>query len=334
MKSPTIITGMGAVSPAGWGVESLVQAVLDRQSLPMTAMSTERELRARIVPRPVPNAELIRHPRLRRASPLSLFAASACLEALGLKGRERLAGGQWRLGLIYSLMNGCVGYSGKFYGEVLQNPATASPILFPETVFNAPASHLAAFLGLDGLVTTVVGDSAQFLASFEMAQMWLEMDLLDACLVVGAEEADWLTAAAFKLLGRGQVMAEGAGAVLLEKEGRGPEILHLQVLPITSAADRTKALAALRQERKGGFCVDDCTGNAQRDRPWKEDSMERISPLKIFGEGFGTSAAWQTVLAASLIQQMPERGEVGWVLASGMNQQAALLGLTSVPGVK
>ena len=327
MNSRTIITGMGAVSPAGWGVEALVQAVQAGQALPSTVISAERQLSARLVPRPIPHAELIRHPRLRRASPLSHFAASASLEALGARGRERLAGGEWRVGLIYSLMNGCVAYSGKFYGEVLENPATASPILFPETVFNAPASHLAAFLGLDGLVATLVGDSAQFLASFEMAQMWLGMDLVDACLVVGAEEVDWLTAAAFHLLARGQVMAEGAGAVLLEKEGTGAEVMDLQVRPITSAADRAAALADLRRDRQGGFCVDDCTGHVRRDKAWRDDSMERISPLKMLGEGFGASAAWQTVLAAARILQASGREETGWVMASGMNQQAALLGL-------
>ena len=327
MNARTFITGTGAVSPAGWGVEALVQAVQAGLVLPATVINGERQLSARLVPRPVPHAELIKHPRLRRASPLSLFAASACLEALGSSGRERLAGGQWRVGLIYSLMNGCVAYSGKFYGEVLENPPTASPILFPETVFNAPASHLAAFLGLDGLVATLVGDSAQFLASFEMAQMWLEMDLVDACLVVGAEEADWLTAAACKLLARGQVMAEGSGAVLLEKHGAGPEIMQLEIRAITRAADRAGALAELRTQRQGGFCIDDCTGHIRRDKAWKVDPTERISPLKILGEGFGASAAWQTVLAASLLQPSPHPDAPGWVMASGMNQQAALLGL-------
>lgn len=327
MSSRTIITGMGAVSPAGWGVEALVQAVQAGQLLPATVINAERKLSARLVPRPIPNAELIRHPRLRRASPLSHFAASASLEALGTKGHARLAGGQWRVGLIYSLMNGCVAYSGKFYGEVLENPATASPILFPETVFNAPASHLAALLGLDGLVATLVGDSAQFLASFEMARMWLEMDLVDACLVVGAEEVDWLTAAAFRLLARGEVMAEGAGAVLLEKEGTGAEVVQLQIRPMTAAADRAAALTELRHVRQGGFCVDDCTGHVRRDKAWRDDSMERIQPLKILGEGFGASAAWQTVLAAARLREAFGRAGVGWVMASGMNQQAVLLGL-------
>lgn len=55
--------------------------------------------------------------------------------------------------------------------------------------------------------------------------------------------------------------------------------------------------------------------------------MERISPLKMLGEGFGASAAWQTVLAVARMQGAPGRDESGWVMASGMNQQAALLGL-------
>ncbi len=55
-------------------------------------------------------------------------------------------------------------YSRRFYEEVLRDPATASPLIFPETVFNAPASHLAAFLGTTAINYTLVGDEGTFLA--------------------------------------------------------------------------------------------------------------------------------------------------------------------------
>src|SRR3712207_8481791 len=42
--------------------------------------------------------------------------------------------------------------------------------LFPETVFNAPASHLAAILGISGASYTLVGDGAVGILALKMAE--------------------------------------------------------------------------------------------------------------------------------------------------------------------
>ena len=74
----------------------------------------------------------------------------------------------------------------------------ASPLLFPETVFNAPASHLAAILGITGASYTIVGDGAVGLLALKMAEDLMANPALDRCLVVGAEEADWLLCDAYR----------------------------------------------------------------------------------------------------------------------------------------
>ena len=311
MNADLIITGMGAVSPAGWGMGPLRDAIRAGVALPA-------EDGVRRVPRGGAPAELMRHPRLRRASPLSHFAAAAAVEALGTEPRGRV-------GLICSLINGCVVYSGKFYGEVLENPATASPILFPETVFNAPASHLATLLGLDGPVVTLVGDTAQFLAALEVAQMWLEMDLVDACLVVGAEEADPLTVAGLRMFSRGSVLGEGAGAVVLERTGVGVKLSHLELHPMTSSAQRPAVVRKLLAGHPIGnaLLLDDASGNLRRDAVWQDCPALHLSPLRLLGEGLGAAAAWQTVLGAALIAD----GDASAVrvIATGSGQQAGSL---------
>ncbi len=95
-----------------------------------------------------------------------------------------------QLGIIVGVMAGNVTYSRRFYEEVLHNPATASPLIFPETVFNAPASHLAAFLGAKVIGYTLVGDDGTFLQGLALAAQWLADDKVDACVVIGAEETD------------------------------------------------------------------------------------------------------------------------------------------------
>ena len=70
-------------------------------------------------------------------------------------------------------MSGSVNYSRRFYDETLKDPATASPLVFPETVFNAPASHLAALLGTTAINYTLVGDPGTFLQGIALAADWL-----------------------------------------------------------------------------------------------------------------------------------------------------------------
>ena len=120
-------------------------------------------------------------------------------------------------------MTGCINYSRRFYDETLKDPATASPLVFPETVFNAPSSHLAAAFGTTARNYTLVGDQGTFLQGLALAASWLLAGSVDACLVIGAEEMDWLIADAFRLFDRRLISSEGAGAVYLKAEGRGPK---------------------------------------------------------------------------------------------------------------
>ena len=47
-------------------------------------------------------------------------------------------------------------------------------------------------------------------AALVTAASWLEQDLVDGCVIVGAEELDWLTADAFRLFTRRIVVSDGA----------------------------------------------------------------------------------------------------------------------------
>ncbi len=302
MSAPVIINGLGAGSPAGWGVEALQESL--SMPLPAPPASTMRK-----VP-PLEGAPAwTKHPRLRRASPLSRFAIAAALEALGADRIARVQQGGLRLGIVLSVVNGCVAYSGKFYGEVMADPATASPIIFPETVFNAPASHLAALLGVTGPVCSLVGDPAQFFAALDMATLWLELSLVEACLVIGAEETDWLTSDASHWLMRGLPMAEGAGCILLEKGEMGTLLQSVARHSVLSAGERAGAAHALRATQgpcaQGTLLVDDLAGHTRTDRAtmeaWANWSGPRCSPLRNLGHGLGASAAWQTVLAAHAV---------------------------------
>lgn len=308
--SRIFINGLGAVSPAGWDVAALRDALKKNLPLPSQSLARpglEKTLQVRSVPPPVSRPAFFAHPRLRRANSLTQFVVAAALEALG-DDLAKIQAGELRLGIIVCLMAGCVNYSRRFYEEVLREPATASPLIFPETVFNAPASHLAALLGANAAGYTLVGDDGTFLQGLALAAQWLEDDKMDACVVIGAEESDWIVADAMKLFERDEIHGAGAGAVLLKKNSVGA-FAELSAVtdsfPFTQLQSRADAARKMR---------------AQLQELAPDELLCGGEMKKIFGEAFTASAAWECVAACETIRQKEfTAASVGVV---GVNQQA------------
>jgi hypothetical protein len=204
-------------------------------------------------------------------------------------------------------MNGCVAFTNRFYNEVIDEPALASPILFPETVFNAPASHIAAYLGISGQVTTLIGEPNIISEAMRMATDWMKSGLVDQCLVIAAEEADWLSTEAVGYYDKRLIVTEGAGALLLALKGDGPRIEEINgPMAYHSSRERSTALSHLASSTtrpEGSILINGAMGlprldNAEREA-WSWDG-ETISPQRLLGEGMGCASALQLVLAAKL----------------------------------
>jgi 3-oxoacyl-[acyl-carrier-protein] synthase II len=342
------VCGIGAVSPAGWGVAPLRDALARGDPAPTTQLPRpgwNHPIRVRQVPPPLPRPAFMSHPRLRRVSPIAHYAAAAALEALGddaAQFQSRPAAGASRLGIIFCSMCGCVNYSRRFYDEVLRDPATASPLIFPETVFNSTASHLAALLGTLAINYTLVGDPGTFLQGIALAAGWLASERADACLVVGAEEMDWLTADAMRLFQRGTILADGAGALYLRREPGQEPVIHLHAVTSahlfgenqSRAAAARKARAELSGIEKDNLLCDGLQGIERADRDersaWRDWRGPRLSLKKILGEGLMASAAWQCAGAVAALKE--NRCAAATVSVVGCNQQAIAAQFVSVPG--
>lgn len=315
--SQVYVHGAGVVSPAGWGLASFRQAIRKGTPWPIKELQRpgwENPLRLRRVPSPSPKPLFLSHGRLRRSSPITQFAVAAALEALG-NDTALIASRSLRLGIVFCVFSGCVNYSRRFYDETLRDPMSASPLIFPETVFNAPSSHLAALLGTTAINYTLVGDPASFLQGVALAAQWLEAEPIDACLVVGAEEADWLTADAYRLFDRRVALSEGAGALYLSRRVPPKPMLELRAItdphPFTNESKRRKAIVAMAESLPSGhekdLLCDSCQGNAAVDKgeqeAWKEWGGARLSIKAILGEGLMAAAAWQCVAAVDAIKE-------------------------------
>jgi 3-oxoacyl-(acyl-carrier-protein) synthase len=270
------------------------------------------------------------HARLRRASPIAQYAVGAAMEALKDALLEPLMP-EHRLGVIVCAMSGCVNYSRRFYDEALKDPATASPLVFPETVFNAPSSHLASLLGATGMNYTLVGDPGTFVQALALAAKWLLAGQVDNCLVIGAEELDWLTTEACQMFERQAVVCDGAGALVLSRQpGNSTARLAGVTDPSMLNGFRSRKDAAInvrqqvRDQNWQGLLCDGLQGMEAYDRPeeaaWKDWTGPRFSPKKFLGEGLMAAAAWQCVLAADAVRSKLEKSAIVNVL--GTNQQA------------
>jgi len=353
------ITGTGWVTPLGSGVDAVWNRLLEGQHA--TAEKISSPLGQDYPVFRVPAEATVKapvHPRLRRSSAISRFAVVAGLEALEnakIKLDPQIAA---RTALIFAVSNGGVVYTKRFYNDIVESGAqAASPLLFPETVFNAPASHLAAILGVTGASYTLVGDGAVGILAMKMAEDLMQSDELDYCLVVGAEEADWLLCDAYhkwRLLrlappiepfqrpARGMIPSEGAGALLMGREGR---VRIDQVASGTNFRNRREAGAALLTvfselcvstpdilvASANGTFVD----NAERAAAADHCPEATIYSMKAaLGESVGASSLWQIICAVQALttQRLPglSAGPAlrrAVVSCCGMNQQVAGLNL-------
>jgi 3-oxoacyl-(acyl-carrier-protein) synthase len=365
------IAGMEWVTPLGCGVPEVWERLCKGEEATAENISDLVAEKTYPVFR-VPESALTnlpRHPRLRRASAISRFAAAAGLAALE-NARSTIGKiDMQRTALVFAISNGGVIYTKRFYHDIVASGAqAASPLLFPETVFNAPASHLAAILGIDGVSYTLVGDGAVGIIAVRMAEDLLTSDVVDFCLVVAAEEADWLLCDAyhkwrllrsappiepFRRPPRGMILSEGAGAVLIGRSGTieiemtHPGMYYSSRRHAAECIERiTKELATPDAEiaitSANGTFIDQFEANSLSNALPKP-TIYSVKPA--LGESVGAGALWQVITAAQALRmkQLPPLlhapADFPWrtddiasrraiVLSCGLNQQVAGLRLS------
>ncbi|HEX8297337.1 MAG TPA: beta-ketoacyl synthase N-terminal-like domain-containing protein [Chthoniobacteraceae bacterium] len=324
------IAGLGWVTPLGIGLEEVWSRLAsgekpERKILRHPELEREHAYYA-VPPKAVEHCG--RNPRLRRSSAISYFAVAAGLAAMehaGLKLTPEIAA---RTAVIFAISDGGVLYTRRFYEQLVKQGAnTASPLLFPETVYNAPASHLAALLGIDGASYTLVGDSSVGLTALHFASQLLALGSVDHCVVVGAEECDWILCEAYRTWRLAQLpLAEGAAAVVLSRAGRW----RVQTHPGQPFLRRKEAAAALDLVLEndagrvdlvvasaGGSFVDRLEAAVLHARHPK---ARTFFPKHSLGEAPGASALIQTVFAALAVEKEPS--DRALVSVIGFNHQA------------
>jgi hypothetical protein len=243
---------------------------------------------------------------LRRASPAAQYSVAAALEAVG-RDAALVSSGALQLGIVECTMTGGLSYSRRFYEEVIQDPATASPMVFSETVFNAPASHLAAYLGAPAVNYTLVGDPGTFLQGLALAAQWLRQGQAEGCVVIAAEEADWTAADALRLFQPNDVYTSGAGAVYLKAERPAGPAAELAAVtnsfPPTKTLRQEEAARKMRAQLPAAAKNELLCSSEKGPLAWADWIGSFLAPGTILGNAFVASAGWQCAAACDLVQR-------------------------------
>ncbi|NGM17828.1 beta-ketoacyl-ACP synthase II [Eggerthellaceae bacterium zg-893] len=322
-----VVTGMGAVSPAGVGVEALWQAVTEGRSClgPIERFDTEGfEV---TIAGEVRNFDATEHglskKDARRSERFVQYAVVAADEALAQAGIDLESEDLERFGVVVGTGIGGIDELQRGFSTLEgKGPKRVSPLFIPTMIGNIAAGQLAIRYGMKGECLNVVTACATAAHCIGTAVRDIRHGYMDAALAGGAEESvNPICIAGFTNLGAlsrsddperasmpfdanrsGFVAGEGAGILVLESLehalARGANVIA-EVTGFGSTGDAYHVTApdpagegvarAMRQAlAEGGFTPDDVGHvNAHGTATPANDATESAAILLLCGDEAG-----------------------------------------------
>lgn len=356
-----VITGMGAVSPAGLGVETLWSKVTSGESCLSLFPEERREQLGVNVGGTIPNYDPLEmgftKKESRRFAPFVQYAILASDEAMAQAGIDMEKEDADRFACIFG--SGIGGLNMFEHESVVLHEKGAkrvSPLFIPTMISNMAAGNLSIRYGLKGDCLNIVTACATGTHCVGEAYRLIRFGYADAALAGGTEEGTAnMSLAGFANLGAvtksddpknasmpfdirrsGFVPGEGAGALVLESlehaQARGANIIA-EVTGFGSTGDAYHitapepsgegAVRAMKQAlAEGGFSVDDIGHlNAHGTATPVNDKTE--------------SAAWNTLLGdrAREVPVTSVKGCVGHMLGAAGAIEAIVAALSAAKSV-
>ena len=265
-----VITGMGAVSPAGVGVQALWDAVMGRACCigPVTRFDTaDYDVHIAAEVRDFDATEHgITKKEARRFERFVQYAIVASDEALAQSGLNLEVEDTARIACVFGTgIGGIDELQSGFFTLAEKGPKRVSPLFIPTMIGNIAAGNLSIRYGLRGECLNVVTACATGAHSIGAAVRDIRHGYIDAALAGGSEESvSPICLAGFANLGAlskaddpsqaslpfdarraGFVAGEGAGAVVLESLEHALVAARAIVERAVDAADRGRGDAGL-----------------------------------------------------------------------------------------
>jgi 3-oxoacyl-[acyl-carrier-protein] synthase II len=187
-----VVTGIGIVSPLGVGREAFWDNCSNAKTgIKRTTSFDTSFLRSNIGGwvKDFDPSQYMPPGVYRRMSRISRMAVASSVEALKDSGLILDDTDRGRIAVIMGTSYGSSSHAEEFYISLLNNgPRGAQPFLFPETVPNAPASHIAMFHEITGPNSTFCQHEISAENAILYAQNLLLQNQVDVALVGGADE--------------------------------------------------------------------------------------------------------------------------------------------------
>jgi 3-oxoacyl-[acyl-carrier-protein] synthase II len=347
-----VITGIGIISACGIGKEAFWKNCLEGRtgigpirSFDTSAYSSHLGAEARNF-NPKDFIPPLKYRRMSRVSRLALAASMEALTDAGLEITPQFAPS---IGVIIGTGYGSTGQTDEFFVGMLKAGAEgANPILFPDTVPNAPASQISIYHGLQGPNSTFSHNEVSGEQALAYAFRLLQEGRAEAILAGSVDELSAVlfhSYASLKALSpkgahgegmrpfdrrrNGRVLGEGAGVLVLEKKSRARE-RGARVYGSLAACASTGACVGISQYEAGAEQMARAIANvlakagvsparvdyicAAANSTRELDRAEAMAIQKVFGGGGSSMPSVSSV-----------KGHMGDFCGSGALRAAALL---------
>jgi hypothetical protein len=309
MKKRIVVTGIGFLNDWVVGKDNFTRFL----SMPVPQTPLEKvDFDAYI------DTSLIR--RADHISRCALVAAKLALEDANLPSFHNED--STRIGIVLGSVNGPVNYSVEYHTSlVLGDPKISSPLLFSDSVPNAPVSHISTALGIRGYTTTLSGYCA-VMQALRLGAELIEEEIVDLCLVGGADiNHDFLVKAYTACLGNSELIAKsfgGSGFLVMEslkhamqrKTKVYAQLEGVNTIIASYAIAKRHNVSPLREllYQVGGLKENDCLlklsyngkDSLQREGMYLQEfeHTQRVifDCSKKFGYGFSAAEAFQLIL--------------------------------------
>jgi len=228
---------------------------------------------------------------LRRMARVSRYAISAIKMAIRDAGGDDIEPGE--TALIVALTHGALNYTCEYHSSIVDSSSVdISPLLFSESVLNAPAGNASIYFGINGPVHTIVGGNTVGLKAIGLAVHILSAGICSRVVVAASEEMNRLSLFCRSRLGESAI-SEGAAAIVVDQSDTSTEA-YCYITAIVSffmpdKPEESLKIALNRALRKAGLSLTDI-GMVITDRPELFPDMRSIQLRRLFGNCFSVSS--------------------------------------------
>lgn len=321
-----VITGYGAITAAGSGVEPLLELLRSgRDALTPVPAELAGEGYRWGKAHGFKATDFIPPLKARKMDRCSQFGVAAAGMALKDAGIDPKAMDPERIGIALGCGFGGVANSAEFLGGYFSDGVEGlAPMLFPNTVSNAPASNASIEYGLKGPNVTLVQRFCSAESAFLMACRFIAQGRADVMLTGGADDLIPLMIRGFRATAQlrryASCFGEGSGILVLEKSAhaarRGAEVKagvqSVASIGMLAAGREQEGVERLIPSLEGVSLVS--LGGTVRETPLLNDYIAGRETMDTAG-CVGRSLAMGGIAMASLVASL-EADQAGLHLAA------------------